>query len=139
MTYQYVYVAQVAQGADAGQMVKAFTEAESYPGPSLIIAYAPCINHGIHGGMKNTQHEEKKAVDAGYWHLFRYDPRRAAEGKNPLVLDSHEPKEDYKQFILGEVRYNRLHRADPERADKIFDCAAKNAREKYEALKASAE
>lgn len=138
MTYKHAYVAQVSQGADAGQMVKAFTEAESYPGPSLIIAYAPCINHGIHGGMKNAQREEKRAVDAGYWHLFRYDPRRASEGKNPLILDSREPKEDYKEFILNEVRYNRLYRADPERAEKIFDCAARQAREKYDSLKAEA-
>lgn len=139
MTYKDVYVAQVAQGADGNQMVKAFVEAESYPGPSLILAYAPCINHGIRGGMKNAQLEEKRAVEAGYWHLFRYDPRRRSKGENPLVLDSKEPKVDYQEFLLSEVRYHRLYRTDKERAEALFAQAAEDAREKYETLRKAAE
>ena len=134
MSYGYVYVAQIAQGADYNQCVKAFVEAESYPGPSLIIAYAPCINHGIKGGMKGAQTEEKRAVESGYWHLFRFDPRLAEEGKNPFQLDSKEPTADYQEFIQGEVRYNRLSRSNPERAKKLFDKAEKDAKAKYEAL-----
>lgn len=139
MTYKDVYVAQVAQGADGNQMVKAFVEAESYPGPSLILAYAPCINHGIRGGMKNAQLEEKRAVEAGYWHLFRYDPRRRSKGENPLILDSKEPKEDYQEFLLSEVRYHRLYRTDKERAEALFAQAAEDAGEKYETLRKEAE
>jgi len=134
MSYGYVYVAQIAQGADYNQCVKAFVEAESYDGPSLIIAYAPCINHGIKGGMKGAQTEEKKAVQAGYWNLFRFDPRLEEAGKNPFQLDSKEPTADYKEFIMGEVRYNRLARTNKERAEKLFDKAAKDAKKKYEAL-----
>ncbi|MFA9465968.1 MAG: pyruvate:ferredoxin (flavodoxin) oxidoreductase [Velocimicrobium sp.] len=134
MTYGYVYVAQIAQGADYNQCVKAFVEAESYPGPSIIIAYAPCINHGIKGGMKAAQTEEKRAVQAGYWHLFRFDPRLAEEGKNPFQLDSKEPTENYQDFIQSEVRYNRLSRSNPERAKMLFDKAEKDAKAKYTAL-----
>lgn len=111
MSYGYVYVAQVAQGANQAQLLKALLEAESYHGPSLIIAYAPCINHGIKGGMSIAQTEEKKAVDAGYWHLFRFDPRLALDGKNPFQLDSKAPTMDYEDFIMGEVRYNSLARS----------------------------
>ena len=139
MSYGYVYVAQIAQGADYNQCVKTFVEAENYPGPSLIIAYAPCINHGIKGGMKGAQTEEKKAVQSGYWHLFRFDPRRVEEGKNPFQLDSKEPTLDYKDFIMGEVRYNRLSRSNPERAQELFDKAEKDAKAKYEALVKKAE
>ena len=114
-------------------------EAEAYPGPSLILAYAPCINHGIRGGMKNAQLEEKRAVEAGYWHLFRYDPRRRGKGENPLVLDSREPKGDYQEFLLSEVRYHRLYRADKERAEALFAQAAEDAGEKYEMLRKAAE
>ncbi len=135
MSYGYIYVAQIAQGADMNQMVKAFVEAEAYPGPSLIIAYAPCINHGIKGGMKSAQTEEKKAVESGYWHLFRYNPSLAAEGKNPFILDSKEPKGGYQDFLMGEVRYNRLSRSNPERAKALFDKAESDAKAKYEALK----
>ena len=134
MSYGYVYVAQIAQGADYNQCVKAIAEAEAYPGPSLIIAYAPCINHGIKGGMKNAQTEEKNAVQSGYWHLFRFDPRLAEEGKNPFQLDSKAPTENYKDFIKNEVRYNSLLRSNPERAAKLFDKAEKDAAEKYEHL-----
>lgn len=134
MSYGYVYVAQIAQGADMNQCVKAFEEAESYPGPSLIIAYAPCINHGIKGGMKNAQAEEKRAVISGYWNLFRFDPRLAEEGKNPFRLDSKEPTADYQEFLMSEVRYNRLSRSNPERAKELFARAEKEAKAKYAAL-----
>ena len=134
MSYGYVYVAQIAQGADYNQCLKAMLEAESYNGPSLIIAYAPCINHGIKGGMSIAQTEEKKAVEAGYWHLFRYDPRRALEGKNPFQLDSKEPKASYEDFIMGEVRYNSLARSNPERAKELFAKAQADAKAKYEHL-----
>ncbi|MBE5950405.1 MAG: pyruvate:ferredoxin (flavodoxin) oxidoreductase [Lachnospiraceae bacterium] len=139
MSYGYVYVAQIAQGADYAQCVKAIAEAESYPGPSLIIAYAPCINHGIKGGMKNAQTEEKNAVASGYWHLFRFDPRRAEAGENPFQLDSKAPTASYKEFIESEVRYNRLSRSNPERAAYLFEKAEKDAQAKYEALVKKAE
>jgi len=139
MSYGYVYVAQIAQGASPAQCLKAFIEAESYDGPSLIIAYAPCINHGIKGGMKGAQTEEKRAVDAGYWNLFRFDPRLEAEGKNPFQLDSKEPTESYQDFIMSEVRYNRLARSNPERATKLFTKAEEDAKKKFEALKAKAD
>ncbi len=134
MSYGYVYVAQVAMGADFNQCIKAFTEAESYNGPSLIIAYAPCINHGIKGGMSIAQLEEDKAVKAGYWNCFRFDPRLADEGKNPFTLDSKAPTESYRDFIMGEVRYNSLTRSFPERAEKLFAEAEEGAAKKYEHL-----
>ncbi|MFR5135520.1 MAG: pyruvate:ferredoxin (flavodoxin) oxidoreductase [Acutalibacter sp.] len=139
MTYGYVYVAQVAMGADMNQCIKAFSEAESYHGPSIILAYAPCINHGIKGGMGVSQVEEKKAVAAGYWHNFRFDPRRADEGQNPFQLDSKAPSASYRDFIMGEVRYNSLTRSFPDRAEKLFANAEKYAVEKYERLKKMAE
>ena len=138
MTYGYVYVAHVAMGADYNQCLKAFHEAESYNGPSLIIAYAPCINHGIKGGMTVAQAEEKKAVASGYWHNYRFDPRRADEGKNPFQLDSKAPTESYRDFILGEVRYSSLTRAFPDRAEKLFDKAEEDAKKAYEDLEARA-
>ena len=131
MSYGYVYVAQVSQGADNNQCLKAFVEAESYHGPSIIIAYAPCINHGIKGGMGIAQTEEKRAVQAGYWHLFRFDPRRTLEGLNPFQMDSKAPTASYRDFILGEVRYNALQRQNPERAEKLFTQAEKDAADKY--------
>lgn len=134
MSYGYVYVAQVAMGADYNQCVKAFAEAESYNGPSIIIAYAPCINHGIKGGMGISQIEEKKAVAAGYWNIFRFDPRLADEGKNPFMLDGKAPTESYRDFIMGEVRYNSLTRSFPERAEELFEKAEKVAADKYEHL-----
>ena len=134
MSYGYVYVAQVAMGADYNQCVKAFAEAESYNGPSIIIAYAPCINHGIKGGMGISQIEEKKAVAAGYWNILRFDPRLADEGKNPFMLDGKAPSESYRDFIMGEVRYNSLTRSFPERAEELFEKAEKVAAEKYEHL-----
>jgi pyruvate-ferredoxin/flavodoxin oxidoreductase len=131
MSYGYVYVAQCAMGADNNQVLKAMVEAESYNGPSLIICYAPCINHGIKGGMGIAQLEEKKAVEAGYWNIFRFDPRLADEGKNPFQLDGKAPSASYRDFIMGEVRYNALTRSFPERAEKLFTEAEKNAEEKY--------
>jgi len=134
MSYGYVYVAQIAMGADYNQCVKAFAEAESYNGPSIIIAYAPCINHGIKGGMTQAQTEIKNAVASGYWHTFRYDPRIAAEGKNPFQLDSKAPTASYEDFIKNEVRYSSLTRSFPDRADVLFEKAAKVAEEKYAKL-----
>ena len=134
MTYGYVYVAHVAMGADMNQCIKAFHEAESYNGPSIIIAYAPCINHGIKGGMGISMAEEKKAVAAGYWNNYRYDPRRKDEGLNPFQLDSKAPTASYRDFIMGEVRYNSLTRSFPERAEKLFEKAEKVAAERYEEL-----
>ncbi|HLR34908.1 MAG TPA: pyruvate:ferredoxin (flavodoxin) oxidoreductase [Tissierellales bacterium] len=138
-TYGYVYVAQVAMGANKNQLIKAMTEAENYPGPALIIAYAPCISHGIKGGMGVSQKQEKKAVDAGYWHLYRYNPGLKAEGKNPFILDSKEPKESFRDFIESEVRYSSLMRTFPEQAEELFAKAEKDAKEKYEKYKKMAE
>ena len=133
MSYGYVYVAQIAMGADFNQTVKAIAEAEAYPGPSLIIAYAPCINHGIKKGMSKAQTEEALAVECGYWNNFRYNP--AAEG-NKFFLDSKEPKlEAYQEFLDGEVRYNALKRANPEKAEKLFAINEKEAKERYDYLK----
>lgn len=134
MSYGYVYVAQIAQGADMNQCIKAFTEAEKYPGPSLIIAYAPCINHGIKGGLAGAQTEEKKAVTSGYWHLFRYNPQLKAEGKNPFILDSKAPTTEYGEFLRGEVRYSALERSNPNRAKELFEKAEKAAKDKYDYL-----
>ena len=131
MSYGYVYVAQCAMGADNNQVLKAMVEAESYNGPSLVICYAPCINHGIKGGMGIAQLEEKKAVEAGYWNIFRYDPRRADDGKNPFMLDGKAPSASYRDFIMGEVRYNSLTRSFPDRAEKLFEKAEKVAADKY--------
>ena len=133
MSYGYVYVAQIAMGADFNQTVKAITEAEAYPGPSLIIAYAPCINHGIKKGMSKAQTEEQLAVECGYWNNFRFNP--GAEG-DKFFLDSKEPKkEDYQAFLDGEVRYNALKRANPEKAEKLFAINEQEAMERYAYLK----
>ena len=137
-TYGYVYVAQIALGADMNQALKAIKEAESYPGPSLIIAYAPCINHGIKVGMANTIAEEKKAVQTGYWHLWRYNPLLKEEGKNPFILDSKEPTGTVKEFLEGENRYLMLKKAFPEIAVELFDKAEKDLIERYEIYKKKA-
>ena len=134
-SYGYVYVAQVAMGANQNQTIKAMKEAESYDGPSLIICYAPCINHGIRIGMGKSQFREKQAVDAGYWHLWRFDPRLADEGKNPFQLDSREPKESFQEFIQGEVRYSSLKRSFPETADQLYQEAEKAAKDRYQTYK----
>ncbi len=134
MTYGYVYVAMISMGADYNQTVKAIAEAEAYPGPSLIIAYAPCINHGIKVGMSKAQDEEKKAVETGYWHMFRFNPALKEQGKNPYTLDSKTPTGDYKDFLKGEVRYTSLALKNPGRADELFEKAAQNAKERYRHL-----
>ncbi len=134
MSYGYVYVAQISMGADMNQTLKAMTEAEAYHGPSLIIGYAPCEMHGVKGGMANCQEEMKKAVAAGYWQMFRFNPALKEEGKNPLIIDSKAPTADYKEFIKSETRYSRLTLAFPERAEELFEKADKAAKAKYEKL-----
>ncbi|MBZ4687602.1 MAG: pyruvate flavodoxin/ferredoxin oxidoreductase domain protein [Clostridiales bacterium] len=139
MSYGYVYVAQVSMGANMNQVLKAIKEAESYKGPSLIIAYAPCINHGIKGGMGNSMAEAKKAVESGYWPLYRYNPELKAEGKNPFSLDSKDPKTSYKDFLLGEVRYTSLKKTFPDIAEKLFEKAEEEAKERLELYRKLAE
>jgi pyruvate-ferredoxin/flavodoxin oxidoreductase len=137
MTYGYVYVASVAMGANMNQCLKAFIEAESYPGPSMIIAYSPCINHGI--DMSKSQAEEKLAVDTGYWILYRFNPLLAKEGKNPFQLDSKEPKLEYDAFLKNEVRYRTLLQQYPEIAKDLFAQAAVESRKRYQTYKKMAE
>ena len=131
MSYGYIYVAQVAMGADMNQLLKALTEAEAYPGPSLVIGYAPCEMHGIKGTMQNCQLEMKRAVDAGYWHMFRFNPAAKAEGKNPLTIDSKAPTASYRDFITSETRYSRLLQQFPARAEELFAKAETFAAAKY--------
>ena len=139
MSYGYVYVAQVAMGADYNQCIKALNEAERYKGPSLILGYAPCIHHGIKKGLGTSQLEEKAAVACGYWHTFRFNPELAKEGKNPFVLDSKEPTASYQDFIRSETRYSALQIAFPDRANVLFGEAEVQAKEKYNKLKKLAE
>ena len=139
MSYGYVYVAQVAMGADKNQLVKALVEAEKYQGPSLIIAYAPCINHGLKGGMAGAQTEIKRAVDAGYWHMYRFNPELKAQGKNPFILDSKEPKDSFRDFLLSEVRYSALQRTFPEAAEELFRQCEEDAKARLESYKRLAE
>ena len=132
MSYGYVYVAQVAMGANQAQTLKAIAEAEAYHGPSLIIGYAPCEMHSIKGGMTNCQAEMKKAVDCGYWNLFRFNPQLADEGKNPFILESKEPKtEDYRKFMMGEARYSALTRSFPDRAEGLFERSEVESTKRY--------
>ena len=131
MTYQDVYVAQIAMGADYNQTLKALWEAEHYPGPSLIIAYSPCINHGVKAGMGSSQHEEAKAVETGYWHLFRFNPALRAQGQNPFQLDSKAPSLDYDEFLTGETRYTALEILRPEDAKELFAKAEEDAKKRY--------
>ncbi|HPX98879.1 MAG TPA: pyruvate:ferredoxin (flavodoxin) oxidoreductase [Bacteroidaceae bacterium] len=131
--YGYVYVAQIAMGADHAQCLRAIREAEAWPGPSLIIAYSPCINHGLRSGMGKSQAEEKKAVECGYWHLWRYNPALAEEGKNPFILDSKEPDWDkFNDFLMGEVRYSSVKKAYPKEADELFADAKRMAQLRYQ-------
>ena len=134
MAYGYVYVAQIAMGANPAQTLKAFKEAEAYNGPSLIIAYAPCINHGIKAGMNKSMQEMRHAVRAGYWNLLRYNPDLAAAGKNPLSIDSGKPMDSYRDFLMGEVRYNSLKLKFPERAEELFTAAEGSANARYATL-----
>ncbi|WP_200899981.1 pyruvate:ferredoxin (flavodoxin) oxidoreductase [Clostridium cylindrosporum] len=131
MSYGYVYVAQVALGADKNQLMKAITEAESYNGPSLVIAYSPCINQGIKAGMEKSLEESKKAVESGYWHLYRYNPILKENGKNPFQLDSKEPTANLRDFLMGEVRYSSLIKVKPDLAETLFQKAEKDMEEKY--------
>jgi pyruvate-ferredoxin/flavodoxin oxidoreductase len=136
MTYGYVYVAQVAMGSSNSQYLKAIKEAEAFPGPSLIIAYSPCINHGMREGMGKTQAQEKAAVEAGYWHLYRYNPLLEAEGKNPFTLDSKEPDwTKFQPFLNSEVRYTSLIKSFPGEADVLFKAAEENAKWRYNSYK----
>ncbi|MBN1950224.1 MAG: pyruvate:ferredoxin (flavodoxin) oxidoreductase [Bacteroidales bacterium] len=136
MTYGYVYVAQVAMGSNMNQYFKALKEAEAYPGPSLIIAYSPCINHGLRAGMAKTQEEEKRAVNAGYWQLYRFNPLLEKEGKNPFTLDSKEPDwTQFQEFLNGEVRYTSLKKAFPKEAAELFMAAEENAKWRYNSYK----
>jgi pyruvate-ferredoxin/flavodoxin oxidoreductase len=139
MTYGYAYVATVAMGANKQQLIRAFTEAESYDGPSLIIAYAPCINHGIKQGMGKSQAEEKRAVQCGYWPLYRYNPALKAEKKNPFMLDSKKPDGSLREFLAGEVRFASLQKTFPDEAKKLHTQLEKEIHERYESLKALAD
>ncbi len=136
MSYGYVYVAQVAMGASQNQTLKAFAEAEAYHGPSIVICYAPCINHGMRGGLTISQTQEKRAVECGYWHLYRFNPALKAEGKNPFTLDSKEPAESLKDFLMSEVRYSSLTaKYTPEQVDAIFEDARHASEERYASYK----
>ena len=135
MTYGNVYVAQVSMGADKNQVIKAILEAESYKGPSIIIAYAPCINHGIKEGMGRSTANQDQAVKCGYWHLYRYNPRLLEEGKNPFILDSKEPKASFRDFIMGQVRYSALAKQFPQEAEELFTLTERFAKERYEDYK----
>ncbi|SNS56422.1 pyruvate-ferredoxin/flavodoxin oxidoreductase [Anaerovirgula multivorans] len=135
MSYGYVYVAQVAMGADKNQLMKAMKEAEAYNGPSLVIAYSPCIAHGIGAGMGKTQEQAKRAVEAGYWHLYRFNPELKKEGKNSFTLDSKEPKTSFREFLMSEVRYASLSKSFPEVAEALFEKSEEDAKERYEGYK----
>jgi pyruvate-ferredoxin/flavodoxin oxidoreductase len=132
MSYGYIYVAQVAMGADPNQFMKAITEAEAYNGPSIIIGYAPCINHGLKAGQGSSQLEQKRAVDAGYWQLYRYNPDLLDQGKNPFSLDSKEPKANFRDFLMGEVRFASLQKVDPDQAEALYKKTEKDAKDRYE-------
>lgn len=138
-TYGYVYVAQVGMGSDKNQFMKAVIEAEKYDGPSLVIAYAPCINHGLKEGMGRTQENTKQAVDCGYWHLYRFNPELKAEGKNPFILDSKPPTASFREFLDKQVRYTSLKSGFPDIAEELFEAAEENAKERYENYKKMAE
>ena len=135
MSYGNVYVAQIAMGADMNQTIRAIKEAESYPGPSIIIGYSPCISHGIKTGMGTSIMEERRAVEAGYWHLYRYNPLLKEEGKNPFILDSKEPFADYREFIQGEIRYSSLANVFPEYAEDLYEQSKSDAEERYRRYK----
>jgi len=139
MSYGYVYVAQIAMGADMQQTIKAVTEAEKYKGPSLIIAYSTCFNHGIKDGMGTSIRQQKKAVEAGYWHLYRYNPVLKEQGKNPFIMDSKKPEGDFKEFLESEIRYSSLKNIFPEIADSMFNAARDHAAERYETYRRMAE
>ncbi|MDD3693636.1 MAG: thiamine pyrophosphate-dependent enzyme, partial [Oscillospiraceae bacterium] len=132
MSYGTVYVAQIAMGADMNQTLKAIIEAEQHPGPSLIIAYSPCVSHGIKSGMGTSVKQQKRAVESGYWHLYRYNPLLKREGKNPFILDSRQPKTEYKEFISSEIRFSQLENVYPDIAPDLYMLSQSNAAERYE-------
>ncbi|MPM94356.1 Pyruvate synthase [bioreactor metagenome] len=136
MSYGYVYVAQVAMGASHNQLFNVLKEAEAYNGPSLIIAYSPCINHGLKHGMGASQKEEKMAVECGYWHLYRFNPALEAEGKNPFTLDSKEPDwTKFQEFLKGEVRYSSLAKTFPQESEELFRLTEEFAKWRYNSYK----
>ncbi|MFP4662765.1 MAG: pyruvate:ferredoxin (flavodoxin) oxidoreductase, partial [Halanaerobiales bacterium] len=135
MSYGYVYVAQVALGANMNQTIKAFKEAEAYPGPSLVIAYTPCIAHGLKEGMGNSVAQEKNAVQSGYWHLYRFNPELEEQGKNPFSLDSKEPSESFQDYLKSETRYTSLEQTFPEIAEEYFKIAEEDAKARYKSYK----
>ena len=139
MTYGNVYVAQVGIHANNSQLIRTLKEAERYPGPSIIICYSPCINHGIREGMGRSMSNIKKAVECGYWHLYRYNPALKEQGKNPFSLDSKEPKESFREFLMGQVRYNALEKAFPKQAEELYAKAEQEAKERYRIYKRMAE
>ena len=139
MCYENVYVAQVAMGANQAHLLKVLKEAETYPGPSIIIAYAPCQSHGLKFGMNTVQKEMKHAVETGYWHLYRYNPLLKREGKNPFILDSKKPTGDLKAFLRRETRFTSLEKMFPEEADELFKEAEQEAKAKYSIYKKMAE
>ena len=139
MSYGYVYVAQVGMGADKNQFIKAITEAEAYNGPSLIMCYAPCINHGMRKGMGKTQENTKDAVSCGYWQLYRFNPELEKEGKNPFILDSKEPDGRFREFIMDQVRYSSLAKEFPDNAEALFSKTETDAMERYNKYKKMAE
>ena len=139
MAYEYVYVAQVGMGADKNQLIKAITEAEAYHGPSIVIAYAPCINHGLKKGMGKTQENINDAVESGYWHLYRYNPELKKEGRNPFILDSDAPKKAFRDYIMGQTRYLSLLKEFPNEAEDLFKMTENDAKERYESYKKLAE
>jgi pyruvate-ferredoxin/flavodoxin oxidoreductase len=134
MAYGYVYVAQVSMGADKTQLMKAMLEAEAYDGPSLVIAYSPCINHGLKKGMGKTQENMKDAVTSGYWNLYRFNPAAKNEGKNPFTMDSKSPTTSFREFILDQTRYSSLIHEFPDVAEKLFALTEENAKERYSSL-----
>jgi pyruvate-ferredoxin/flavodoxin oxidoreductase len=139
MSYGYIYVATISMGASKNQTLKALLEAESYPGPSLIIAYAPCINQGIKKGMGKTQEEEKLAVESGYWPIFRYNPQLVAEGKNPFTLDSKQPDGSLQEFLSGEVRFAALEKSFPDESKRLRAALGQEVEDKYAMLKMMAD
>ena len=132
VSYGYIYVAQIALGADMNQAFKAISEAEAYPGPSLIIAYAPCINHGLKAGMGKSSEEEKRAVECGYWCNWRYNPELLEQGKNPFHLDSREPKGNFRDYLMGEVRFASLAKLFPDKAEELFEQTERDAKQRRE-------
>ena len=139
MSYGYVYVAQIAMGADEAQTLKAIAEAEAYPGPSLVIAYSPCINHGLKAGMGCSQAEAKRAVESGYWALYRYNPELKERGTNPFSLDSKEPTANFRDFLMGEVRFASLQKQFPDLAEELYAKTERDAAERRQNYRRLAE